>query len=93
MSPVGYNLALCTDCLELPPVAFKYERIDKNDAVLLVVDLQEGLYQIARDQSAVAMKNNILAHAALGKIFNLPSILTTSTETGKNMPICVFAGY
>ncbi|KAJ3557589.1 hypothetical protein NM688_g1390 [Phlebia brevispora] len=63
---------------------FTYERLDKNDAVLLVVDLQEGLYQIARDQSAVAMKNNIVAHAALGKVFNLPTILTTSSETGPN---------
>ncbi|KAF7795934.1 hypothetical protein EIP86_007101 [Pleurotus ostreatoroseus] len=67
--------------------AFTYERIDKNKAVLLVVDLQEGLYQIARDQSAVAMKNNILAHAELGKIFGLPTILTTSTETGPNGPM------
>ena len=65
-----------------PRTAFTYERIDKKNAVLLVVDLQEGLYQIARDQSAVAMKNNILAHAELGKIFGLPTILTTSTETG-----------
>ena len=62
--------------------AFKYERIDKTNAVLLVVDLQEGLYQISRDQSAVQMKNNILAHAALGKVFGLPTILTTSAETG-----------
>ena len=27
-------------------LAYTYERIDKNDAVLLVVDLQEGLYLI-----------------------------------------------
>ena len=70
---------------------FKYERIDKHDAALLIVDLQEGLYQISRDQSAVQMKNNIVAHAALGKIFNLPTILTTSTETGERetkIPIC-----
>ena len=63
--------------------AFTYERIEKDQAMLLIVDLQEGLYEIARDQSAVAMRNNILAHAELGKIFNLPTILTTSTERGK----------
>ena len=27
-------------------------------------------------------KNNIIAHAAIGKVFNLPTILTTSSETG-----------
>ena len=63
--------------------AFTYERIDKNDAVLLVVDHQEGLYQIARDFPAVEMRSNIMAHAALGKIFNLPTILTSSAETGE----------
>lgn len=72
-------------------IAFTYERIDKKNAVLLVVDLQEGLYQIARDQSAVAMKNNILAHAELGKIFGLPTILTTSTENGTFEPLLVFS--
>lgn len=67
-----------------PPAAsaFTYERLDKDDAMLLVVDLQEGLYQVALDQSSVAMKNNILAHAALGNVFSLPTILTTSSETG-----------
>ncbi|KAF7799651.1 hypothetical protein EIP86_010891 [Pleurotus ostreatoroseus] len=63
---------------------FTYERIDKNDVVLLVVDMQEGLYQVSRDQTAVNMKNNIVAHAALGKVFNLPTILTTSSDTGPN---------
>lgn len=50
--------------------------------MLLVVDHQEGLFQIARDQGSTAMKSNILAHAALGKIFGLPTVLTTSAETG-----------
>ncbi|PSR77742.1 hypothetical protein PHLCEN_2v7726 [Hermanssonia centrifuga] len=73
--------------IHLVASVFKYERINKDDAVLLVVDLQEGLYQIARDQSAVQMKSHILAHAELGKIFGLPTILTTSTETGPNGPM------
>ena len=63
-------------------MSFKYERIDKNNVVLLVVDHQEGLYQLARDRSPVDVKSSILAHAALGKVFSLPTILTTSAETG-----------
>ncbi len=35
--------------------------------------------------NAVAFKNNILAHAALAKVFNLPTILTTSADTGQNL--------
>ncbi|KAI0743124.1 Isochorismatase hydrolase [Daedaleopsis nitida] len=68
-------------------MTFKYERIDKDNVMLLVVDHQEGLYQLARDRTPVEVKNNILAHAELGKIFNLPTVLTTSTETGPNGPL------
>ncbi|KAI0697341.1 ycaC protein [Cytidiella melzeri] len=71
----------------MAPSTYTYERIDKNNAVLLVVDHQEGLFLIARDQSATDMKSNILAHAALAKVFNLPTILTTSAETGPNGPL------
>ena len=62
--------------------AFTYDRLDKDNVVLLVVDHQEGLYQMARDMSAVEMKANILAHAALGKVFNLPVVMTSSADTG-----------
>lgn len=61
---------------------FTYDRIDKNNVVLLVVDHQEGLYQLSRDMNALAFKTNVFAHAALAKVFNLPTILTTSAETG-----------
>lgn len=63
-------------------MSFKYERLDKDKAVLLVVDHQEGLYQLCRDRTPVDMKNNIIAHATLAKVFNLPTILTSSAETG-----------
>ncbi len=62
---------------------FKYERIDKDNVVLLIVDHQEGLYQLVRDYTPADFKTNILAHAALGKIFNLPTVLTSSSETGE----------
>ena len=61
---------------------FKYERIDKAEAALLIVDHQEGLYMLAHDYSPVQFKNNLLAHAALAKIFDLPVVLTSSSETG-----------
>ena len=50
--------------------------------MLLVVDHQVGLFQLVRDFQPDEYRNNILAHAALGKVFNLPTVLTTSAETG-----------
>ncbi len=66
---------------------YVYERIDKNDAALLIVDHQEGLYLMCRDRSAVDVKSGIIAHATLAKIFNLPTVLTTSTETGMDQTV------
>ncbi|KAI0089630.1 ycaC protein [Irpex rosettiformis] len=66
---------------------FTYERIDKDNVALLVVDHQDGLYLISRDHPAVDIKSSILAHATLAKIFNLPTILTTSTQSGPNGPL------
>ena len=60
----------------------KFERIDKDNVVLLVVDHQVGLFQMTHDIQPDLFKNNIIAHAAIGKVFNLPTILTTSAETG-----------
>ena len=40
---------------------------------------------MARDFPAVTMKANILAHAALGKVFNLPTVLTSSSDTGERV--------
>ncbi|KAJ7281801.1 ycaC protein [Mycena rebaudengoi] len=67
--------------------AFKFERIDKNNSMLLVVDHQLGLFQLVRDFGPEEYRNNIFAHAATGKVFNLPTILTTSAETGPNGPL------
>ncbi|KAJ7088979.1 Isochorismatase hydrolase [Mycena epipterygia] len=67
--------------------AYEFVRINKNDSMLLVVDHQIGLFQLVRDFTAEEYRNNILAHAAAGKVFNLPTILTTSAETGPNGPL------
>jgi hypothetical protein len=58
-------------------------RIDKDKAALLVVDHQVGLFELVQDINPVEFRNNIVAHAELGVLFNLPTILTTSAETGE----------
>ncbi|KAK7049951.1 hypothetical protein VNI00_005381 [Paramarasmius palmivorus] len=65
----------------------KYQRIRKDDAMLLIIDHQIGLFELVRDYEPAEFRNNVLAHAALGKVFNLPTIMTTSTDDGPNGPM------
>jgi nicotinamidase-related amidase len=66
---------------------FKYNRLDKNAAAVLLVDHQSGLCNIVGDFSPDDFKNNILALADTAKYFKLPTILTTSFEDGPNGPL------
>jgi nicotinamidase-related amidase len=59
-----------------------FERIDRNNAALLIIDHQVGLIGIVRDYSVQEMYNNILLHATLGKTYGLPVVITTSTDQG-----------
>lgn len=68
--------------LVYPVTAYKFERIDKNDAALLIIDHQVGLVGIVRDYNTQDMYNNIVLHASLGKTYDLPVVITTSTDQG-----------
>ncbi|KAK0378485.1 isochorismatase [Colletotrichum paranaense] len=67
--------------------AVPWERLNKNDSMLLVVDMQEGLFNLARDFDPTLYRNSMLAHSSLAKVFDLPVVLTTSAETGPNGPL------
>jgi nicotinamidase-related amidase len=67
--------------------SFTYNRLDKDNAAVLLVDHQAGLLSLVRDIEPDKFKNNVLALADLAKFFNLPTILTTSFETGPNGPL------
>ncbi|WP_434682225.1 hydrolase (plasmid) [Pseudomonas sp. R1-18] len=64
-----------------------YNRLNKDDAVVLLVDHQTGLISLVQDFSPNEFKNNVLALADLAKFFELPTILTTSFEQGPNGPL------
>ena len=66
---------------------FKYNRLSKDDATVLLVDHQSGLISLVQDFSPGEFKNNVLAIAAVAKFFQLPTILSTSFEDGPNGPI------
>ncbi len=67
--------------------AFKYNRLDKTDVAVLLVDHQSGLTNCVQDFSPDDFKNNVLALADSAKYFKLPTILTTSFEDGPNGPL------
>jgi nicotinamidase-related amidase len=64
-----------------------YVRLDKGNAAVLMVDHQAGLLSLVRDIDPDTFKNNVLALADLARYFRLPTILTTSFETGPNGPL------
>ncbi|EPP3419510.1 isochorismate family cysteine hydrolase YcaC, partial [Acinetobacter baumannii] len=68
-------------------MAQDYVRLDKDNAAVLLVDHQAGLLSLVRDIDPDKFKNNVLAVANAAKYFNLPTILTTSFETGPNGPL------
>ncbi|KAL4880653.1 Isochorismatase-like protein [Aspergillus karnatakaensis] len=61
-----------------------WNRLDKANAALLIIDLEVGLTQLVRDYSTNDFRKNMLAHASLGKAFGLPVVITTSSDTGPN---------
>lgn len=66
---------------------FKYNRLNKDDVAVLLVDHQTGLTNLLKDFSPDDFKNGVLALADSAKYFNLPTILTTSFEEGPNGPL------
>ncbi|CAN5373578.1 isochorismate family cysteine hydrolase YcaC [soil metagenome] len=59
-------------------------RLSAKDAVMLLVDHQTGLLSLVQDYGPDEFKNNVLALADTAKFFKLPTILTTSFESGPN---------
>jgi len=68
-------------------MAYSYQRLDKNDVAVLMIDHQAGLLSLVRDFSPDEFKNNVMALADIAEFFNLPTILTTSFEDGPNGPL------
>ena len=70
------------------PTGFKYNRLSKDDAAVLLVDHQSGLITLVQDYAPGEFKNNVLALADLAKYFKLPTILTTSFGDQGHVPGC-----
>lgn len=63
------------------------ERITSENAALLLIDHQSGIMQLVHDYTPAEFRSNVLALAKLGRVFDLPVVLSSSYEAGPNGPI------
>ena len=63
------------------------DRLTPDNTALLLIDHQTGLFNGVTTQTPHDFRANIVGLAKLGKIFKLPTIITTSAEKGPNGPI------
>jgi nicotinamidase-related amidase len=66
--------------------SYTQTRFSTNDAALVLIDHQSGIMQMVHDYSPAEFRNNVMALAKLGKVFNLPTVLSTSLGQGPNGP-------
>ena len=64
-----------------------YDRLKSDNAALIMIDHQTGLGNGVRTMSPPEFFNNVKALATLGKLYKLPTIITTSYADGPNGPI------
>ncbi len=61
--------------------------IDPNDAVMLLVDHQSGLFQLVRDIDEPRLRANAAALSSVSRIAKLPTFTTASVPDGPNGPL------
>lgn len=64
-----------------------YDRITPSNAAVLFIDHQTGLANGVQTQSPPELLNNVKALAELARIYELPTVITTSAADGPNGPI------
>lgn len=63
------------------------DNLTPDNSALLLVDHQTGLSLGVKTENPETFRSNVTALAKIGKIFNLPTIVTTSADSGPNGPI------
>ncbi|WP_312474928.1 hypothetical protein [Neobacillus sp.] len=69
------------------PGMVKKTLIDPNDAVLLLIDNQTGLFQTVKDLDVMTLRRNVVGLARLAKLVGLPVIYTDNVPDGPNGPV------
>lgn len=61
--------------------------IDPNDAVLLLIDHQSGLFQLVRDIELPTLRSHVTALAKVARLAEIPTFTTASVPDGPNGPL------
>ena len=61
--------------------------IDPNDAVMLLIDHQGGLFRVVKDISLPELRRHAIALAKVATLTKLPVITTASIPDGPNGPL------
>jgi len=61
--------------------------IDPNDAVMLLVDHQSGLFQLVRDIDQPTLRAHVCALAKVSRLAKIPTFTTASVPDGPNGPL------
>lgn len=84
MAPLGKRKALCKG--HVMAEANKW-MIDPNDAVMLLIDHQSGLFQLVRDMDLPTLRGNVCALAKVARLAKIPTFTTASVPDGPNGPL------
>jgi nicotinamidase-related amidase len=61
--------------------------IDPNDAVMLLIDHQSGLFQLVRDIDLPILRAHVTALAKVAHLAKIPTFTTASVPDGPNGPL------
>jgi len=61
--------------------------IDPDDAVMLLIDHQSGLFQLVRDIDLPVLRAHVVALAKVAHLANVPTFTTASVPDGPNGPL------
>jgi nicotinamidase-related amidase len=61
--------------------------IDPNDAVMLLIDHQSGLFQLVKDIDLPVLRNHVCALAKVSRLAKIPTFTTASVPDGPNGPL------
>jgi nicotinamidase-related amidase len=67
--------------------SFNRWMIDPNDAVMLLIDHQSGLFQLVRDIDQPALRRHVCALAKVSRLAKIPTFTTASVPDGPNGPL------
>jgi nicotinamidase-related amidase len=72
-----------------PPANFNGQKpvIDPDDAAMLLIDHQSGLFQTVADMPMTTLRNHAIALAKMASLCKIPVVTTASVPQGPNGPL------